>query len=81
MTLDGQTHTVAVPLDDIAYSAPPGAGDQLTLQITSSATAFENFTSFGTINVSGVELSLPTVGADANATPEDSAPRELATVA
>jgi ABC-2 type transport system ATP-binding protein len=81
VTLDGQTHTATVPLDDIAYTAPPGEGDQLTLQITSSATAFENFTSFGTINVSSVELSLPTVGPDANATPENSAPSELATAA
>ncbi len=81
VTLNGQTHTVTVPLDDIAYTAPPNEGDQLTLQITSSATAFENFTSFGTIDVTSVQLSLPTVGPDANATPENSAPSELATAA
>ncbi len=84
VTLNGQTQTVTVPLDDIAYTAPVGETDTLTLQITSSATAFENFTSFGTINITSVQLSLPTVGADANATPENSAPAiptEMATVA
>jgi ABC-2 type transport system ATP-binding protein len=68
VTLDGRTHTVTVPLEDIAYTAPPGA--KLTLQVVSSATPFLNFLSFGVINVSSMQLVLPTVGSDAHVTPE-----------
>ena len=45
VTLDGQTHTVTVPLEAIAYTAPPGA--KLTLQVVSSATPYLNLLSFG----------------------------------
>jgi ABC-2 type transport system ATP-binding protein len=68
VTLDGRTHTVTVPLEDIAYTAPPGA--RLTLQVVSSATPYLNLISFGAINVSSMQLVLPTVGPDAHATPE-----------
>ena len=67
-------------LADVAYTAPSGGGT-LTLQLVGSATQFENFTSFGVINVSNMTLSLPTVGTGAHATPESSAPSELATAA
>ncbi len=63
VTLDGGEHTVKIPMEAISYTAEPG--DSLTLQITSSATPYENFTSFGVINVSGVSLAIPTVAADA----------------
>ncbi len=68
VTLDGQTHTVTVPLEAIAYTAPPGA--RLTLQVVSSATPFLNLLSFGLINVSSMQLVLPTVGPNAHVTPE-----------
>ena len=68
VTLDGQTHTVTVPLEAIAYTAPPGA--KLTLQVVSSATPFLNLLSFGGINISSMQLVLPTVGPDAHVTPE-----------
>ena len=68
VTLDGQTHTVTVPLEAIAYTAPPGA--KLTLQVVSSATPFLNLFSFGLINISSMQLVLPTVGRDAHETPE-----------
>jgi ABC-2 type transport system ATP-binding protein len=68
VTLDGQTHTVTVPLEAIAYTAPPGA--KLTLQVVSTATPYLNLLSFGLINVSGMQLVLPTVGPDAHVTPE-----------
>lgn len=57
VTLDGREHTVDIPLDDIAYTTPTGG--KLKLQITSSATNFENFTSFGVINIGDVTLALP----------------------
>ncbi len=60
VTLDGQTHTVTVPLEAIAYTAPPGA--KLTLQVVSSATPYLNLLSFGAINISSMQLVLPTVG-------------------
>ena len=77
VTLDGQTHTVTVPLNDVAYTAPPG--DTLTLQIVGSATPYENLTSVGVINVSSMQLALPAVGAGADAMPESSS--ELSAVA
>ncbi len=55
--LDGHEHTVDIALDDIAYTTP--SGGKLKLQITSSATNFENFTSFGFINIGDVTLKLP----------------------
>jgi len=58
VTLDGRTHDVSVDMEDIAYTM--GQNDALTLQIVGSATPFENFTAYGAINVSPIELSLPT---------------------
>lgn len=57
--LDGRTRTVTVPMESVVYTMEPG--DSLTLQVTSSATAYENFLAFGAVNVSEVQLSLPTV--------------------
>lgn len=60
VTLDGRQHTVEIPLEAIAYTAYE-TSDSLTLQITSSATAYENFTAFGLIDIANINLSLPTV--------------------
>jgi ABC-2 type transport system ATP-binding protein len=68
VTLDGRTHTVTVPLEAIAYTAPPGA--ELTLQVVSTATPYLNVLTFGGINISSMQLVLPTVGANANVRPE-----------
>ena len=68
VTLDGQTHTVTVPLEAIAYTAPAGA--KLTLQVASTATPLLNVLTFGGINISSMDLVLPTVGANANVKPE-----------
>ena len=57
-------NTVTVPLENIAYTVIE-PGDTLTLQVVGSATPYENFTSVGVINVSSMELALPTVGAAA----------------
>ena len=56
VTLDGQTHTVSVPLADIAYTA--GSSPSLTLQITSSASLYWN-SSWGVVNISDVVADLP----------------------
>ena len=61
--LDGKTREVSVDLEDIAYTMDPG--DSLTLQIVGSATPFENFTSYGVINVSSVDLTVPTADPEA----------------
>ncbi|WP_102142555.1 CocE/NonD family hydrolase [Mycobacterium hubeiense] len=58
VTLDGQEHTVTVPLSAIAYEMDENS--DLSLQIVSSATPFLNFTQFGVINVSDVQVDLPT---------------------
>jgi ABC-2 type transport system ATP-binding protein len=68
VTLDGQTRTVTVPLEAIAYTAPPGA--KLTLQVVSTATPYLNVLTFGGIHISSMQLVLPTVGANANVRPE-----------
>lgn len=57
VVLDGRERTVTIPMEDIAYSV--GADDSLTLQITSSAVNYENFTTAGLIDVSRIEISLP----------------------
>jgi ABC-2 type transport system ATP-binding protein len=58
--LDGRERTQTFDLSDIVYTyggtTNPGS---LTVQITSSATAFENFTSFGLINISNVQVTMP----------------------
>ena len=57
VTLDAGAHTVDIPLADIAYTTP--AGGSLTLQITSSATNFENFTTIGVIAIGDITINLP----------------------
>ncbi len=56
--LDGRQHSVTIPMQDIAFTSY-AADDSLTLQITSSAINYENFTSFGAIKISNIGLSLP----------------------
>lgn len=57
VVLDGRERTVTIPLANIGYSTPPEG--TLTLQITSSATNYENFTTAGVINVGDIQLDLP----------------------
>ncbi|WP_157681568.1 S15 peptidase family protein [Mycobacterium sp. JS623] len=67
VTLDGQTHTVTVALDEVAQTMSPG--DTLTLQLVGSATAYENVTAVGLIHVSDMQLALPTVAATSSVGP------------
>ncbi len=56
MTLDGQQHTVEVPLSYLAYTMNPDSN--LELQIVGSATAWLNLTQYGVINITDVKLEL-----------------------
>jgi len=62
VTLDGRQHTLEVPMEYITYTSYDPS-DSLTLQITSSALAYWNFTSYGMVNISNIELDVPTVAA------------------
>ncbi|WP_144418386.1 CocE/NonD family hydrolase [Mycobacterium sp. EPa45] len=68
VTLDGGIHTASVNMENIVYNVVD-PGDDLTLQITSSATAYERFTAFGVINISDIGLTLPTANPN-NIAPE-----------
>ncbi len=68
VTLDGRSHSVTFNMENIVYNVA-NPGDDLTLQITSSASAYERFTAFGVINISNIDLTLPTAN-PANITPE-----------
>ena len=57
VVLDGRERSVTISMEDIAYSVDND--DALTLQITSSAVNYENFTTAGLIDISGIEISLP----------------------
>jgi ABC-2 type transport system ATP-binding protein len=59
VTLDGKEHTLTMNLSDIVYTYDPESTGGLTVQITSSATAFENLTSFGLVNISDITVTLP----------------------
>lgn len=59
VTLDGEEYTVSLPLADVVYSSAGISAASLTLQITSSATAFANPSS-GEVEISDITISLPT---------------------
>lgn len=56
VTLNGQTNSVSISMEDIAYSV--GAGDSLTLQIVAYASSYAN-ASIGVIDISDIRLELP----------------------
>lgn len=55
VTLDGQTHTVSVPMEMVAQTLSPG--ETVTLQLVASAFPYETITSLGQLHVSGMTLS------------------------
>jgi ABC-2 type transport system ATP-binding protein len=61
VTLDGQTHTLTVPLEMVAHTLKPG--ESVTLQLVASAFPYQTVWSLGTLNVSSMALSLPTMDA------------------
>lgn len=56
VVLDGRARTATIPLANIGYTTQ---NQGLTLQITSSASNFENFTTAGVINIGDITLDLP----------------------
>ena len=64
VTLDGNTHTVTVPLEPVAHTLRPG--QTVTLQLVASAGLYERFIpSLGELIVSSMQLTLPTADAKA----------------
>lgn len=59
VTLDGQSHDITIPLEEVAHTLLPG--QTLTLQIVASTVNYENLGSFGVLTVSNVGVSLPTI--------------------
>ena len=59
VTLDGQAHTVTVPLEPVAQTLRPG--ETVTLQLVASAGIYATIIpSLGALNVSSMQLALPT---------------------
>jgi ABC-2 type transport system ATP-binding protein len=63
VTLDGETHTVKIPLEMVAHTLAPG--ETVTLQLVASAVEYQALSSSGELNVSGIKLTLPTANAAA----------------
>ncbi len=61
MTLDGEKHTVKIPLEMVAHTLGPG--ETVTLQLVASAVEYQALWSSGVLNVSSMKLSLPTADA------------------
>jgi ABC-2 type transport system ATP-binding protein len=75
VTLDGQEHTVTVPMEMVAQMLAPG--ETVTLQLVASAFPYETIWTLGVLNVAGMELSLPTADAAA-ISPESAAKTTIA---
>jgi ABC-2 type transport system ATP-binding protein len=69
VTLDGQTHTVTVPMEMVANTLRPG--ETVTLQLVASAVSYQTVWSLGTLNVSSMQLALPTADAAAMSSPSE----------
>ena len=63
VTLDGETHTISVPMEMVAQTLEPG--ESVTLQLVASAFPYGTITSLGVLKVSSMTLSLPTANAAA----------------
>jgi ABC-2 type transport system ATP-binding protein len=58
VTLDGQTHSVTVPLEMVAFAAT--AGQHLTLQLVATTVAYAPPRLGGSVTFDQIDLSLPT---------------------
>lgn len=56
--LDGQPHEITIALEPVAHTLRPG--QTVTLQLVASSTTYATLTSFGSLQVTGMRLSLPT---------------------
>ncbi|WP_323055676.1 CocE/NonD family hydrolase [Mycobacterium pinniadriaticum] len=59
VTLDGDEHTVSVPLEMVAQTLKPG--QKVTVQLFSSSASYRAVGSLGELTVSSMQLTLPTV--------------------
>jgi len=59
VTLDGRSHTIAVPLEMVAFTAKPNA--HLTLQLVATTTAYGQPRLGGSVTFSSIQLELPAV--------------------
>jgi len=59
VTLDGQTHTIVIPMEQVAQTLRPG--QSLTLQLVASTANYENLGAFGALTVSSLQVALPTI--------------------
>ncbi len=57
VTLDGESHTVDIPLEMVAHTLRPG--ESVTVQLVASAVQYESIWSLGALNVSNMTLALP----------------------
>ena len=68
VTLDGRTHTVTIRLEPVAHTLTPG--QTVTLQLVASAGLYDRIIpSLGVLNVSSMQLTLPTADPAAVASP------------
>ena len=58
VTLDGQPHTVTVPLEVVAFTSHPGTS--VTLQLVATTVAYAQPRLGGTIDFSAITISIPT---------------------
>jgi ABC-2 type transport system ATP-binding protein len=67
VTLDGNSHTITVPLEPVAHTLRPG--ESVTLQLVAAAGLYEKINpSLGVLNVSSMQLTLPTADPAATTT-------------
>ncbi|MCF6390217.1 prolyl oligopeptidase family serine peptidase [Mycobacterium sp. MBM] len=58
VTLDGRAHSISIALEPVAHTLRPG--QTVTVQLVASATTYATATSFGSLRVTDMRLSLPT---------------------
>ena len=64
VTLDGQSHTLTIPLEAVA--ADVGPGSSYTLQVTDGTTVYFAARNAGAVDLSRISVSVPTVAAGAS---------------
>lgn len=68
VTLDGNTHTITLPLEPVSHTLRPG--ESVTLQLVGEAGIYARITpDLGSLNVASMQLTLPTAD-PASVTPE-----------
>ncbi|GJF12491.1 hypothetical protein NGTWS1803_22460 [Mycolicibacterium cyprinidarum] len=61
VVLDGESHTVTLPMEQVAHTLKPG--ESVTVQLVTSVFTHLNFYSFGVISVQEMSVKLPTLAA------------------